>query len=205
MADKPYREAVGSIQNAVNTTRPDIAFSVNRLAAFLQSPGPPHWKAVPHLLAYLKGILDYKITYCCGAGSGIRLMGCKDADYAADPDTRGSTSGEVFMMSGGPVSWSSKKQATVALECVALTRSAKQATWMYSFLEELRMPQERPAGDNTGLFGHFSRFGLDGLGRSGAEMPTRGGVSFPPHTRSLLFILSRIILILYVLARQGEC
>lgn len=76
---------------------------------------------------------------------------------------------------------------------------------MYSFLEELRMPQERPAGDNTGLFGHFSRFGLDGLGRSGAEMPTRGGVSFPPHTRSLLFILSRIILILYVLARQGEC
>jgi hypothetical protein len=62
------------------------------------------------------------------------------------------------MMLGGPVSWSSKKQATVALsmteaEYVALMRSSKQAMWMYSFLEELHMPQERPAllyGDNLG-------------------------------------------------------
>jgi hypothetical protein len=59
-------------------------------------------------------------------------------------------SGEVFMMSGGPVSWSSKKQVSVALsaveaEYVALTRSAKQAMWMHSFLGELAMPQEKPA------------------------------------------------------------
>jgi hypothetical protein len=158
MADKPYREAVGSLLHAANTTRPDIAYSVNRLAAFLQNPGPAHWRAVQHLLAYLKGTLDYKITYRRGAPSGIRPVGWVDADYAGDLDTRRSTSGEVFMMSGGPVSWSSKKQATVALstteaEYVALTRSSKQATWMYSFLDELRMPQERPAllyGDNMG-------------------------------------------------------
>jgi len=158
MADKPYREAVGSIQHAANTTRPDIAYSVNRLAAFLQNPGPTHWKAVQHLLAYIKGTLDYKIVYRRGAASGIRPIGWVDADYAADLDTRRSTSGEVFLMSGGPVSWSSKKQATVALstteaEYVALTRSSKQAMWMYSFLDELRMPQERPAilyGDNMG-------------------------------------------------------
>ena len=62
------------------------------------------------------------------------------------------------MMSGAPVSWSSKKQAMVALstveaEYVALTRGSKQAMWMYSFLEELDMPQTRPATlycDNTG-------------------------------------------------------
>jgi hypothetical protein len=85
-------------------------------------------------------------------------LGWFDADFAADLDTRRSTSGEVFMMLGGPVSWSSKKQATVALstveaEYIALTRSSKQAMWMYSFLEELCMPQERPAilyGDNMG-------------------------------------------------------
>jgi hypothetical protein len=155
MADKPYREAVGSAQHTANTTRPDIAYSVNRLAAFLQNPGPAHWKSLQHLLAYLKGTLDYKITYRRGAGSGIRPLGFVDADYAADLDTRRSTSGEVFMMSGGPVSWSSKKQATVALstteaEYVAMTRSSKQAMWMYSFLDELRMPQERPAL----LYGH---------------------------------------------------
>ena len=158
MADEPYSEAVGSIQHAANTTRPDIAYSVNRLAAFLQNPGTAHWKAVQHLLAYLKGTLEYKITYRSGAGSGVRPLGWVDADFAGDLDTRRSTSGEVFMMSGGPVSWSSKKQATVALstteaEYVALTRSSKQAMWMYSFLDELHMPQERPAllyGDNLG-------------------------------------------------------
>jgi hypothetical protein len=158
MADKPYREAVGSTQHAANTTRPDIAYSVNRLAAFLQNPGPAHWKAVQHLLAYLSATLDYKITYRRGVQTGIRPLGWFDADFAADLDTRRSTSGEVFMMSGGPVSWSSKKQATVALstveaEYIALTRSSKQAMWMYSFLEELCMPQERPAilyGDNMG-------------------------------------------------------
>jgi hypothetical protein len=113
---------------------------------------------VQHLLAYLSGTLDYKITYRRGIKTGIRPVGWFDADYAADLDTRRSTSGEVFMMSGGPVSWSSKKQATVALstveaEYVSLTRSSKQAMWMYSFLDELHMSQDRPAilyGDNLG-------------------------------------------------------
>jgi hypothetical protein len=73
-----------------------------------------------------------------------------DADYAADLDTHRSTAGEVFMMSGGPVSWSSKKQATVVLstmeaEYVAMMCSSKQVMWMYSFLNELCMPQEHPA------------------------------------------------------------
>jgi hypothetical protein len=61
-------------------------------------------------------------------------------------------------MLGGPVSWSSKKQATVALsmteaEYVVLTCSSKQAMWMYSFLNELHMSQERLVllyGDNLG-------------------------------------------------------
>ncbi|KAF7346029.1 Retrovirus-related pol polyprotein [Mycena sanguinolenta] len=158
MADKPFREATGSLQHAANTTRPDIAFPVGRLATCLQNPQPEHWKALQHLLAYVKGTLDYKITYRRGGGTGIKPVGWVDADYAADLATRRSTSGEVFMMAGGPVSWSSKKQNAVALstveaEYIALTRASKQAMWMYSFLSELDMPQERPAilhGDNMG-------------------------------------------------------
>jgi hypothetical protein len=42
MADKPYHEAVGSAQHTANTTRPDIAYLVNRFAAFLQNPSPAH-------------------------------------------------------------------------------------------------------------------------------------------------------------------
>ena len=41
-------------------------------------------------------------------------MGYTDADYAGDVDTRRSTTGFVFILFGGAVSWSSKRQATVA-------------------------------------------------------------------------------------------
>jgi hypothetical protein len=37
MADKPYHEAIGSLMHAANTTRPDIAYSVNRLASYVQT------------------------------------------------------------------------------------------------------------------------------------------------------------------------
>jgi hypothetical protein len=58
---KPYHKAVRSLLHTVNTTRPDIAYLVNCLTAFLQNPCPAHWKAVQHLLTYLKGTLNYKI------------------------------------------------------------------------------------------------------------------------------------------------
>ncbi|KAF7345200.1 Retrovirus-related pol polyprotein [Mycena sanguinolenta] len=149
MADKPYREAVGSLQHAANTTRPDLAFPVGRLATCVQNSQPEQWKAIQHVLAYVKGTLDYKITYRRGVETGIKPVGWGDADYAGDLETRRSTSGKVFMMAGGPVSWSSKKQDSVALstveaEYIALARSAKQAMWMYSFLAEIDMLQERP-------------------------------------------------------------
>jgi hypothetical protein len=150
MADKPYRKATGSVMHATNTTRPNLAFSVRCLASCVENPQPEHWKAVQHLLAYVKGTIEYKITYQRSGSSGIKPIGYVDADYAGDLETRRSTSGEVFMMSGGPVSWSSEKQATVALstveaEYVALTCSAKQAMWMHSFLGLLTMPQQKPA------------------------------------------------------------
>lgn len=50
------------------------------------------------------------------------------------------------MLNGGPVSWCSKKQATVALssteaEYIALTLAAKEATWLRLLLTELGLLQ----------------------------------------------------------------
>ncbi|KAF7373193.1 Reverse transcriptase Ty1/copia-type domain-containing protein [Mycena sanguinolenta] len=87
MADKPYREAVGSIQHAANTTRPDLAFSVGRLATCVGNPQPEHWKATQHLLAYVKGTLDYKITYRRDSGMGLKPIGWVDSDYGSDLET----------------------------------------------------------------------------------------------------------------------
>nr|KYP47010.1 Retrovirus-related Pol polyprotein from transposon TNT 1-94 [Cajanus cajan] len=55
---------------------------------------------------------------------------------------RRSTMGQVFLLSGSPISWSSKKQTVVALstcevEYIAACAAACQALWISSLLKEL--------------------------------------------------------------------
>ena len=69
-------------------------------------------------------------------------MAYADSDYAGDLEDRKSTSGYVFLMSSGAVSWSSKKQPIVTLstteaEFVAAAYCASQVIWMIRILEKL--------------------------------------------------------------------
>jgi hypothetical protein len=66
-----------------------------------------------------------------------------DADWASDAD-RKSISGYVFVLAGGTVAWSAKKQNTVALstaevEYTAATHCAKQVLWYRSLFQELEL------------------------------------------------------------------
>ena len=62
-------------------------------------------------------------------------------------------------MAGGAVSWSSKRQATVAnstveLEYVTMSRCAQQMVWMHSWLKEVTIEYSSPGqikGDNQGV------------------------------------------------------
>ena len=61
-----------------------------------------------------------------------------DADWASDSTDRKSVSGYVITIAGGAVSWSSKKQPTVALSTAeAEYIDAKQALWQRSLFKEL--------------------------------------------------------------------
>ena len=63
MQGVPYINAVGALNYLAIATRPDISYTVGVLACFTNNPGMQHWKAVKHLFRYLKGTLDYKLTY----------------------------------------------------------------------------------------------------------------------------------------------
>jgi len=65
-----------------------------------------------------------------------------DADYAKCLDTGRSTDGHVFMLAGGPVFWTSKRQPTVAqsttaAEYTGLNRAAQQALWITEWFKAI--------------------------------------------------------------------
>ena len=92
------------------------------------------------VLRYLKGTREFGTTYS-GLSVSQRLKGYVDSDYANDRTDRRSTYGSVFMLFGGPVAWTSKKQASVSTstteaEYVALCQGNKEAMWFRRLLRE---------------------------------------------------------------------
>jgi len=93
----------------------------------------------------LKGTINYGIFY--KKNENKQLIAYTDSDYAGDLTDKKSTSDYVFMLSGGAVSWSSKKQPIVTLstteaEFVAAAACACQAVWMRRILEKLNHEQK---------------------------------------------------------------
>ncbi|KAH9715498.1 hypothetical protein KPL71_021073 [Citrus sinensis] len=107
-----YRSIVGALQY-VTLTRPDIAYSVNKLSQFLSNPHTSHWDACKWLLRYLKGTLHLGLHFhMTGA---LQLHCFTDSDWASDRDDRKSIAGYAVYLSPNLVSWSSKKQAVGAI------------------------------------------------------------------------------------------
>lgn len=108
-----YRSIVGALQYAT-LTRPDIAYSVNKVCQFMSAPLDSHWQAIKRILRYLKGSMYYGLLLRPAAqASAFPLQAYCDADWASDPDDRRSTSGSCIFLGPNLVSWCSKKQQLV--------------------------------------------------------------------------------------------
>jgi hypothetical protein len=108
-----YLELVGSLQYLANTTRPDISHAVSLLARYRASPTTAHMRAGLRIVRYLLGMKDMGLMY---GGQGKQdLTGFVDSDFAGDVDSRKSTTGFVFMLNGGAVSWVSKSNNQLQL------------------------------------------------------------------------------------------
>ena len=130
-------EALGALQYLSIATRPDITYTVSILARFSRNPGIPHCNALKHVYAYLKSTRDFWLSF---GGNKEQIFGYSDADGMSQED-RHAISGYVFMLNGGAVSWSSKRQDTISLstteaEYIALTHAAKEAISIKNFISE---------------------------------------------------------------------
>ncbi|XP_016732652.1 secreted RxLR effector protein 161-like [Gossypium hirsutum] len=137
-----YRSIVGALQYVV-ITRPDIAYSVNKVCQFMHNPLDVHFKAVKRILRYLQGTLSYGVRFT--RASKFLLEGYSDASWGVDIDDRRSTSRFYIFLGGNPVSWSSKKQTVVSrstaeAEYRSVAHTATEIIWIQSLLAELCVP-----------------------------------------------------------------
>jgi hypothetical protein len=146
---KSYQSTLGTLMYPMLGTRPDITYAVAALGHHAANPSPEHQRALDRLFHYLKATKDHTLTFRQGGSSSLTLQGFANADWASNINDRKSTSGYVFMLAGGAISWSSKKQGCVALSSteakyVAAAHAAKEAIWLRRLLTELLQPLSSP-------------------------------------------------------------
>jgi Reverse transcriptase (RNA-dependent DNA polymerase) len=147
MARTPYRELVGSLMYIAIGTRPDIAYAVSRLSTFLDCYRPEHWGAAIRVLRYLKGTRSLSLVL--GGNTPPCLGGFSDSDYASCTTSSRSISGYCYSLGSGVVSWSSRKQRTVAdsscyAEYIALHDASHEAIFLRQLLEGLGFAISNP-------------------------------------------------------------
>ncbi|KAL0420696.1 UNVERIFIED_CONTAM: Retrovirus-related Pol polyprotein from transposon TNT 1-94 [Sesamum latifolium] len=140
-----YKQIVGSLMY-LTATRPDMMFVVNLISRYMENPIEMYLQVAKRVLRYLKGTIGFGIFYKKEGNDELRVY--SDSDYAGDLEDRKSTSGYVFLLSSGAISWSSKKQPVVSLstteaEFIAAASCACQVVWLKRVLGKLGQNQDK--------------------------------------------------------------
>ncbi|GKV36358.1 hypothetical protein SLEP1_g44499 [Rubroshorea leprosula] len=158
--EKYFRSMVGGLMYLTHT-RPDIMFSVSLVSRFMHNPFVHHLGTAKRILCYIRATSNFGIWY--KPVPNFKFLGFTDSDWAGSVDDRKSTSGYIFNLGSGAVSWSSKKQECTALssseaEYVAASSAACQAIWMRRIMKDLQQVQEKA----TKIFcdNHYSIFAI---------------------------------------------
>ncbi|KAF3650371.1 putative protein-like [Capsicum annuum] len=134
-----YARVLGCLMYIMNCTRSDIACSISKLSRYTSNPNKTHWMAMKTVLGYLKYTQNYALHY---NKYPAVLEGYSDANWITGSNEVKSTSGYVFTISGGAVSWKSSKQTCIARstmesEFIALDKASEEAEWLQNFLEDI--------------------------------------------------------------------
>jgi hypothetical protein len=134
-----YSQIIGSLMYLTIAIRPDISFIMCKLSRYMSNLGDNHWHALERVLRYLKGIMSFGIHY---SRHPAVLERYSDANWISDIDQIYATSGYVFTLGGGVVSWRSSKQtiltkSTMEAELTALDTASAEAEWLRELLLDL--------------------------------------------------------------------
>ncbi|GJX23982.1 zinc finger, CCHC-type containing protein [Tanacetum coccineum] len=134
-----YSRIIGCLMYDMTSTRLDIAYAVDRLSRFTSNPSRLYWHAITRVFKYLKGTMNYGLSY---VGYPSVLKGYSDASWINHVEDSSSTSGWVFLLGGGAISWAFKKQtcitsSTMESEFVALVAAGKEGEWLRNLIHEI--------------------------------------------------------------------
>ena len=144
MDEGKYIRLVGSLIYLCNT-RLDTSFATGVLSKFSNKPWKNHWNVGMWVQKYIKGTLQYGITYTMSR----TLIGFCDSKWAGDMDSRKSITYYCFSLGSRVVSWVSKKQPTVALSSTEADYKSAcfascEAMWLRRIFGDLGIAQSKP-------------------------------------------------------------
>ncbi|XP_052478432.1 secreted RxLR effector protein 161-like [Gossypium raimondii] len=110
-----YARVINSLMYLMSYTRPNTASTVSSLSKFTSNPGGNHWKAIVRILRYLRYTWDYGLHY---SRDPTILEGFSDANWIYDIQDAKGTSGYIFKLGGGALSWKSSRQMIISRSAI---------------------------------------------------------------------------------------
>ncbi|KAL9225890.1 hypothetical protein vseg_001766 [Gypsophila vaccaria] len=139
-----YRRLVGRLIY-LTITRPELSYSVHILSQFMQNPTVTQWDAALRVVRYLKSSPGQGILL--RADASLVLEAYCDADWASCPLSRRSLTAYFIFLGGSPISWKTKKQATVSrssaeAEYRAMASATSEIIWLKGLLQSLNIEHQ---------------------------------------------------------------
>eukprot|EP00873_Tetraselmis_striata_P034871 jgi/Tetstr1/455135/TSEL_041987.t1 len=102
----PYPNVVGSLIWLAVASRPEIAFVVGRMCAYMASPTERHWQIAVSVLRYLKGTPNHGLIFRKQLDNEAPdFLFFVDDDWATFMPKRRSTTGYLALVHGTPVAY----------------------------------------------------------------------------------------------------
>ena len=147
-----YASLVGALLYHVGNFSAECCHTVSLLARSMANPGREHWKAALRCLHYLRGRVGF--NFKLGNRRACRPVGRElnafcDADFGNCATTRRSQTGFVVYFHGTPISFCSRRQASVSLsttdaEVRAATEVTREIMYLRRLLADLGYKQDGP-------------------------------------------------------------